>query len=360
MTSTHLTSSKESSALLAAQRLCVLGQLSRCGAIQRVFCNKTLNHYGKYKIKLFSRPLNKWVVIKIDDRIPCDPRNGEPLFAKPVGSEAWVMLLEKAFAKYCGSYSALDGGHTLWALEALTGDHVYRFSHESNGWVKKTLVHEPKKGVREVSYQSSRSERPLDNEAFFKLLQHHCKKGSVLECGVGSGKDTESTDGIVHGHAYSILQIVEAGGHRRSILQIVEAGGHRLLQLRNPWGRGEWTGKWSDKDAKTWEQYPKIAKACKWKQRSDKEAEDGMFWMNWKDFLNHFHKLGFVFRTTGFDDLALNSHEGQGCCGPVYGCCGGCLKFWCCCQGMKALCCAQASSADMDISGKVAPARSKR
>jgi hypothetical protein len=55
-------------------------------------------------------------------RIPCDPKNGEPLFAKPVGSEAWVMLLEKAFAKYCGSYTALEGGQTLWALEALTGE----------------------------------------------------------------------------------------------------------------------------------------------------------------------------------------------------------------------------------------------
>ena len=42
------------------------------------------------------------------------------------------MILEKAFAKLCGSYAALEGGHTLFALEALTGEKVYKF-HRGDG-----------------------------------------------------------------------------------------------------------------------------------------------------------------------------------------------------------------------------------
>jgi hypothetical protein len=30
----------------------------------------------------------------------------------------------KAFAKFVGSYSALDGGYPFWVLQALTGDEV--------------------------------------------------------------------------------------------------------------------------------------------------------------------------------------------------------------------------------------------
>eukprot|EP00951_Prasinocladus_malaysianus_P045058 scaffold592946_cov48-Prasinocladus_malaysianus.AAC.1 len=135
------------------------------GAIQRLFVNKTLNTYGKYKIRvrlretlgvhafsqhvdLFDRPARKWVTIKIDDmcmmriaksfltvslcarenywrwwmsRIPCKKSTGQPLFAEPSNAECWVMLLEKAFAKFCGSYAALDGGQSLWGLQAMTG-----------------------------------------------------------------------------------------------------------------------------------------------------------------------------------------------------------------------------------------------
>ncbi len=55
------------------------------------------------------------------------PRNGQyvPVSAKNSGSEAWVLLLEKAFAKYMGSYAAIEGGFSTAGLRCLAGDVQY-------------------------------------------------------------------------------------------------------------------------------------------------------------------------------------------------------------------------------------------
>lgn len=45
----------------------------------------------------------EWVWVEIDDYIPCKQGTKDPKFAQPHGNELWVMLLEKAFAKFCGS-----------------------------------------------------------------------------------------------------------------------------------------------------------------------------------------------------------------------------------------------------------------
>lgn len=62
-----------------------------------------------------------------------------------------------------------------------------------------------------------------------------------------------------------------------------------LVRLRNPWGKGEWTGPWSER---SWE----------WDGLSDRDKEllsarvqnDGEFWMSFDDFVKHFTHLDLV------------------------------------------------------------------
>ena len=54
------------------------------------------------------------------------------------------------------------------------------------------------------------------------------------------GSDTnKSVSGVVQGHAYTVLNaiVINVGGQRE-----------RIVQLRNPWGKGEFHGRFSDGD----------------------------------------------------------------------------------------------------------------
>jgi len=62
--------------------------------------------------------LGEWIDILIDDILPT--KNA----AIAVKNEYWMLLLEKAYAKFLGSYDALAGGDPCWALCNLTGGIV--------------------------------------------------------------------------------------------------------------------------------------------------------------------------------------------------------------------------------------------
>ena len=62
----------------------------------------------------------EWVLLTIDDYIPCYPGRG-PVFSRANGPELWVLLLEKAYAKAHGSYDSLKYGFTKHGMLDLTG-----------------------------------------------------------------------------------------------------------------------------------------------------------------------------------------------------------------------------------------------
>ena len=81
----------------------------------------------------------------------------------PNGGELWAILMEKAFAKFHGSYGALKGGFAAFAWHTMTGDYVFQFHRDQKArmWRRKDLVFGGKEvgrreGPREPLFPPSR------------------------------------------------------------------------------------------------------------------------------------------------------------------------------------------------------------
>ena len=150
----------------------------RPAALRACFATRRHNARGRYSLRLYDAALSRWTTVVIDDTVPVaattgpsddadgaaggaagdgDDDEGTPLFLRPAGgahgasSEVlWPLLLEKAVAKLCGGYDQLsdqlveEGGHELWALQALTGAPVHSLTNVTKlGWVVHRLVRLP-------------------------------------------------------------------------------------------------------------------------------------------------------------------------------------------------------------------------
>uniref|UniRef100_A0A7S2DAF3 Calpain catalytic domain-containing protein n=1 Tax=Octactis speculum TaxID=3111310 RepID=A0A7S2DAF3_9STRA len=301
------------------------------GAIEAVFKNLEYTRTGKYKFRFWDAIAKKIVTIVIDDNIPCRKSTNRPCFSSPHGDELWVLLLEKAFAKFVGSYAGLEGGHIAWALEAMTGDKVYKYAVEADGmWNRLELKHDPTPdNKRKCSMWTTPGK--FDKEHMYNLLKRLNDMGCVLGCG-SKGKDetlTEGRDdkkaGIVPGHAYTIVHVYESFGFK-------------LLKIRNPWGTFEWDGDWSDK-SDMWSKHNGVKQSVSAFGGGNKDVDDGSFWMSWDDFVKYFDVIDVCVRSAGIYDLRLDSCESKGFCGPFLGCCSGCLYYWLLCQGPAKMCC---------------------
>ena len=222
------------------------------------FLTPSISACGAYAVRFFRDGQQR--VVLIDDYVPCVPAAGaegagsrwQPLFAQSRESgEVWSLLIEKAFAKLNGSYEAIEGG---WVDDALT---------ELTGGVSERL-----------SWQDADTRRAALDGSLFSRLLSFCSSGFMLGCASPAGASDREEDanslGIVQSHAYSILGCLSADG-----LQ--------LVHLRNPWGRKEWTGDWSDASP-LWTARLRAKAALQ-------VRDDGAFWMAWADFRQQFDEL---------------------------------------------------------------------
>ena len=104
-------------------------KVSRNCPYAQVPCNtlveKDVTQDGKYHVRIYDLAKRDWIKITVDDNFPCDvkkwyERQAKPLFAQPHGNEIYVLLIEKAFAKYAGGYTNLVGGCEPYAWQHLT------------------------------------------------------------------------------------------------------------------------------------------------------------------------------------------------------------------------------------------------
>eukprot|EP00929_Paragymnodinium_shiwhaense_P059396 TRINITY_DN2974_c0_g1_i7.p1 TRINITY_DN2974_c0_g1~~TRINITY_DN2974_c0_g1_i7.p1 ORF type:complete len:463 (+),score=81.10 TRINITY_DN2974_c0_g1_i7:74-1462(+) len=245
-------------------------------AVMDLFVHKTLALDGHYCVSLYSYKERRFVQIDIDDRLPTNKR-GEPMNVHMTESgEIWPCLLEKAFAKYSGGYHNIDGGFSDFAFGAFTGCTdlaTYMRKDDEGEW--EALA--PKYTTNSVQDAGGMAITGTESDdSMLHLLAEYDTKNYLMSCGSHAGSDTEmNKSGIVQGHAYSLITVK---------LDIMGTG-FNLLCLRNPWGKQEWSGDWSDNSA-LWDEHPEVAQECGFTK-----DEDGLFWMDWEDFCHNYSNI---------------------------------------------------------------------
>ena len=146
------------------------------------------------------------------------------------------------------------------------------------------------KDKREVTWYSLPNEKSenWEDAEMFEVLHKHDTNGALLGC--GGVTDEGKAQGLIKGHAYSVLDVHEADGEK-------------LVQIRNPWGSSEWSGKWSDGDAETWDAHPEL------KEKLHTDDEDGAFWMSWADFAKCWGYVDVVDRVVDVNTLQYTFDE---------------------------------------------------
>jgi len=215
------------------------------------------NYCGVFRFRFYR--FGDWHEVVIDDKLPT--RNGKLIYLRAKEpNEFWSPLLEKAYAKFYGSYAAIEGGISMDAAVDFTG------------------------GIPQLVDIETDLEK-IGGEKLFHLLKISDRNDAIITCSLGVRHRYEAeSKGLQSSHAYSITKV-------KNIKDPNSKGSIPLLRLRNPHGNEkEWKGDWSDGS----EQWKVISRRVKRKLGLEFES-DGEFYMCYnRDFLKYFGKVEIV------------------------------------------------------------------
>ncbi|EPQ07116.1 Calpain-6 [Myotis brandtii] len=208
----------------------------------------------------------EWTEVVIDDLLPTI--NGDLVFSFSTSmNEFWNALLEKAYAKLLGCYEALDGLTTTDIIVDFTGTLAETVDMQKGRYTE--LVEEKYK--------------------LFKELYKTFTKGGLICCSIESPSQEEQeveTDwGLLKGHTYTMTDIRKIRLGER-LVEVFSTEKLYMIRLRNPLGRQEWSGPWSE-ISEEWQQLT----AADRKNLELVMSDDGEFWMSLEDFCRNFHEL---------------------------------------------------------------------
>ena len=243
--------------------------------LERLFLTKEYSQKGIYVVAMCINGI--WQDIVLDDYVPCTKYSKKPAFNRSKSNELWVILLEKAWAKIHGGYMNIAAGLTREALRDLTGASA-------------------------ITYFTKRHREELWERLVQANFNKHIMTAGSDDLSNGSDALVEKI-GIAGSHAYSLLEVYEFeiidNGYKVLTPEESKEGMNieRVVKLRNPWGKGEWKGAWSD-DSDLWTDELK-------EEIGFVNQLDGVFCMSWNDFLRYYSDVQICYYHDGYKYSAL-------------------------------------------------------
>jgi len=301
--------------------------------IRCLFKQKTLAEDGRYDVRLYDPRAEEWKLVTIDDRLPYWQQagyHGNVCFVQPTKqNEFWPCLLEKAVAKWIMGFYRLEGGFTSVGMEMFTGkpsivmdldpmggEHIpiHLITGQTPGRATHATVYLRKEHFDQGwSYWAGNASSLVGQWVFgddelWKKMKEWDAQGYSQSCG-----SRTQYKGIVPGHAYTLLRLVDVPITRKDNNGQEVTWILKLLHVRNPHATDEWLGRFNDSDWETWNAFPEALRATGHKVGF---KDDGAFWMDWDEFKRGFRDIGLSFnaenkgtRYTDDSAAAIQQHQ---------------------------------------------------